>query len=303
MHLPCGDYPQGISATPMTNKDVILKAVNFIEDNLKNEMDVFKVSQEVCYSLYHFIRLFQSVTGFSPKNYIQQRRLTECVNELRNSDKKVADIAYDFQFGSPETFSRAFRNQFHINPSEVRNGYSLGSLSLVHRITPEYIYQSDKARLVPPELIELPEKTLVGISFFLADDAEITDLSNEWNRFLNEAPHIKNKTVPECYYQVQFWSETQEIGGLFFFTGTEVTQVENLSPLLVVKIISSGKYLRFIHRGLSNKVGYTYQYIYTQFLPETEYRLTRPFNFEYYGEKYKGAFNDESESEIYIPVE
>jgi AraC family transcriptional regulator len=287
----------------MTNKDVILKALTYIETNLKTEINVFKVSQEVCYSLYHFIRLFQNITGFSPKNYIQQRRLTDAVYELRNTDKKIADIAYDFQFGSPETFSRAFRKQFNVNPSDIRNGYSLASLSLVNPITPEYIYQSDKARSVPPELVRLPEKILVGISFFIRDDTEITDLSKEWNRFLNEAPTIKNKIVPECFYQVQYWSENQELGGLFFFTGTEVTQVTDINPLFVVKIIPKGKYLRFIHKGLSNKVGYTYKYIYNQFLPDTEYKLNKPFNFEYYGPKCLGPYNEQSESEIYIPVE
>jgi AraC family transcriptional regulator len=287
----------------MTNKDVILKSVQYIENNLKSEIDVFKVSQEACYSLYHFIRLYQSITGFSPKNYIQQRRLTEAVHELRNTNKKIADLACEFQFGSPETFSRAFKKQFHVNPSEIRNGGSLSSLPLVNPITPEYIYQSDKIRHVPPELIELPEKTLVGISFFVSDDVEITDLSKEWMRLINEVHSIKNKTVPELYYQVQFWSDNQELGGLYFFTGTEVTEAVNINPLFVVKTIPKGRYLRFIHKGFSNKVGFTYKYIYTQFLPDTDFKLTKSFNFEHYGEKYKGPFNDQSESEIYIPVE
>lgn len=287
----------------MTNKDVILKSITYIENNLKTEITVFKVAQEVCYSLYHFIRLFQSITGFSPKNYIQQRRLTDAIVELRNTNKKIADIAYEFQFGSPETFSRAFRKQFNVNPTEIRNGHSLSSLPLVNPITPKYIYQSDKTRCVPPELIELPEKTLVGISFFISDDTAITDLTKEWSRLINEVQKIKNKTVPERYYQVQFWSDNQELGGLFFFTGTEVTEVIDINPLFVVKTIPKGKYLRFIHKGFSNKVGYTYKYIYTQFLPDTDYKLTKPFNFEYYGEKYKGAYNEQSESEIYIPVE
>jgi AraC family transcriptional regulator len=287
----------------MTNKEVILKSVQYIESNLKTDIDVFKVSQEACYSLYHFIRLFQSITGFSPKNYIQQRRLTEAVHELRNTDKKIADIACEFQFGSPETFSRAFKKQFHINPSDIRNGHSLSTIPLVNPITPDYIYQSGKTRSVPPELVELPEKTLVGISFFISDDTEITDLSKEWARFLNEVHTIKNKTTPEHYYQVQYWSENQEIGGMFFFTGTEVTQVADVNPLFVIKSIPKGKYLRFIHKGFSNKVGYTYKYIYTQFLPDTDYKLTKPFNYEYYGEKCTGPFDEDSESEIYIPVE
>lgn len=287
----------------MTNKEIIIKAAAFIEANLKNDIDNFRVSQEVCYSLYHFIRLFQSITGFSPKNYIQQRRLTETVYELQNTSKKIADIAYDYQFGSPETFTRAFRKQFNVNPSDIRNGHSLTTLPLVSPITSEYIYLSDKVRCVPPELITLAEKTLVGISFFINDNAEINDLSKEWSRLMNEVHTIKHKTIPERYFQVQYWSEKQELGGLYFFTGIEVLKIEDLNPLFVVKTIPQGKYLRFIHKGFSNKVGYTYKYIYTQFLPDTEYKLTKPFNFEFYGENYKGPFNEQSESEIYIPVE
>jgi AraC family transcriptional regulator len=287
----------------MTNKEIIIKATAFIEANLKNEIDNFKVAQEICYSLYHFIRLFQSVTGFSPKNYIQQRRLTEAAYELQNSTKKIADIAYDYQFGSPEAFSRAFRKQFNVNPSDVRIGYSLTSLALVIPITTEYIYQSDKVRRIPPELVTMEEKTLVGISFFIRDESEDNDFSKEWSRLINEVNSVKHKTLPERYCQVQYWSEKQELGGLYFFIGVEVQMLEDLNPLFVVKIIPKGKYLRFIHKGFSNKVGYTYKYIYTQFLPDTDYKLTKPFNYEYYGEKYKGPFNEQSESEIYIPVE
>ena len=287
----------------MTNKDVILTSIQFIEDNLKTEIDVLKVSREVFYSLYHFMRLFQSITGFSPKNYIQQRRLTEAVIELKNTNKKIVDIAYDFQFGSPESFSRAFKKQFNLSPSAIRTGESLTSMQLVTPITADYIYQSDKVRNMLPEVIELPEKILVGLSFFVNDDTKIDDLSEEWTRLINEVKTIKHKTVPEKYYQVQYWSENQELGGLYFFTGTEVTKIEAINPLFVIKILPKGRCLRFIHKGLSNKVCYTYKYIYNQFLPDTNYRLTKAFNFEYYGSKYKGPYNEKSESEIFIPVE
>lgn len=287
----------------MTNKEVVLKAVQFIENNLKTEIDVFRVANEVCYSLYHFIRLFQSITRYSPKNYIQQRRLTEAVYELRDSDKKIADIAYDFQFGSHEAFTRAFRKQFHVNPTEIRNGHSLSILALIAPITPEYIYQSDKVRGETPELLDMPEKTLVGISFFISEDAQINDLSKEWARFMNEVPSIKNRTTPGSFFQVQYWSDQQEIGGLYFFIGTEVTHIEDLNPLFVIKTIPKGRYLRFIHKGLANKVGYTYKYIYNQFLPDTHYRLTKSFNYEYYGKKCLGPYNENSESEIFIPVD
>lgn len=287
----------------MTNKEVILKAVQYIESNLKSEITVFQVSQEVCYSLYHFIRLFQSITGFSPKSYLQQRRLSEAFAELRNTDKKISEIAYDFQFGSPEAFTRAFRKQFNASPTDIRSGYPLNVLPLVNRITPENIMQADRAKCSSPELVNLPEKILVGLSFFLPEDSAINDLSGEWGRLMNEVHTISGRVLPERYYQVQYWSEHQELGGLYFFTGVEVLNHDEVNPLFVVKKIPGGKYLRFTHKGFSNMVGHTYKYIYTQFLPETGYKLTKPLNFEYYGPNYLGPYNEKSESEIYIPVE
>ena len=119
---------------------------------------------------------------------------------------------------------------------------------------------------------------------------------------MNEVGTIKNVIKPERYYQVQYWSDNQDLDGMYFFTGIEVSKLEDINPLFVVKTIPAGKYLRFIHKGLANKVGYTYKYIYNQFLPNTDYVLNKPFNFEFYGEKCLGPYNENSESEIYIPI-
>jgi AraC family transcriptional regulator len=287
----------------MTNKEIILKSVKFIEDNLKNDISVFDVANDACYSLYHFIRLFQSITRYSPKNYLQQRRLSEAVTELQDSDKRIADIAYEYQFGSPESFTRAFQRMFKQSPSWVRSGNAVTTFPLVRPISAEYIYQSDKIRNKPPDLVELDGTFLVGIAFFIKDNAKITSLAKEWGQFMNEVTGIRNKLTPERYYQVQYWSEDQELGGLYFFIGTEVGNIDEVNPHFVIKTIPKGRYLRFIHKGVANKVGYTYKYIYNQYLPDTDYILSKPFNFELYGEKCLGPDNDQSESEIYIPVE
>jgi AraC family transcriptional regulator len=287
----------------MTNKDVILNSVRYVEANLENDISVLDIAKEACYSLYHFIRLFQSITGYSPKSYLQLRRLTEAALNLRGTDTKISDLAYTYQFGSPEAFTRAFRKQFNIKPSDIRKGQSLVQLPLVQALNADYIYQSDKARELPPQLIELPEIKLAGLSFFVGDEDQIEDLSKEWMRLLKEVGTIENRVIPERFYQCQYWSDMQELGGLYFFTGVEVQDAAGLNPLFVAKTIPAGKYLRFIHKGLSNRVGYTYKYIYNQYLPDTDYRLSKPFNFEFYGPKHKGPYNEDSESEIFIPVE
>jgi AraC family transcriptional regulator len=287
----------------MTNKDIILKALQFIEANLENEISVMDIAGEACYSLYHFIRLFQSITGYSPGNYLQQRRLTEAVSALRSTELKISDIAYRYQFGSPEAFTRAFRRMFHHKPSHVRTGKLISTFPLVYPISADFIYQSEKVRNEPPDLVILDKTFLIGIAFFIEDDAKIHSLAKEWGEFMNELDRVKNKIEPHRFYQVQYWSEDQELGGMYFFIGIEVFTVEDINPHFVVKMIPHGKYLRFIHKGLANKVGYTYKYIYNQYLPDTDHRLTKPFNFELYGERCLGPDNEKSESEIYIPVE
>ena len=92
----------------MINKKRILKSIEFIENNLKNELSVLRVANETHYSLYHFIRLFQNVTGYSPMMYLQLRRLCEALKELKNTDKKIIEIALEYQFNSHAAFTRAF---------------------------------------------------------------------------------------------------------------------------------------------------------------------------------------------------
>ncbi|WP_088832481.1 GyrI-like domain-containing protein [Paenibacillus tyrfis] len=45
------------------------------------------------------------------------------------------------------------------------------------------------------------------------------------------------------------------------------------------------------------------KYIYETWLPQSEYALILPYEFEYYGSAYQGPDNEDSETEIYIPIE
>ncbi|HKK62624.1 MAG TPA: AraC family transcriptional regulator [Bacteroidales bacterium] len=287
----------------MTNREVVKKAIDYIEKNLTEDITVVEVSQEVCYSLYHFIRLFQHGTGFSPQHYIQRRRLTESVRLLSDSPMQIAHIAYEYQFGSPQSFTRAFKNLFGVSPSEVRRGKA--TVASFHQLLPLsecYLFNAKSDRIVPPQLIDMPEIILVGNAFFVSENQGPDDLSDQWNQFLRELPAIAYKREPECCYQLQYWSENQDLGGFYFFIGVEVDGAAPFNPLFVIKRIPSGTYLRFVHKGLSNQVVNTYNYIYNQYFPDTSYKLNLPFNFERYGEHYKGPFNNQSESEIFIPL-
>jgi len=286
----------------MKNRDKILKTIIFIESNLKNDITISDIAREGCCSLYHYIRLFKNMTGLSPKKYLLKRRLTESINELRNSDSKVSAIAYDYVFGSHEVYTRSFKKHFGISPSKVSQGEVIAHHLLLHQISKDYIFQSKETRNQPPELVELSEMTLVGSSYFIKGKLEGLDLTAEWNEFMRNVDLIKNKTNPNECYQMQYWSESQGIEGMHFFIGVEVNALKDVPPQFVVKFIPQGHYLKFVHQGLSKNVGFTYRYIYEEFLPDSEYDLTMPFNFELYNQDYVSPKSEASKSYLFIPI-
>src|SRR5690606_5735882 len=103
-------------------------ALEYIEDNLTNEID-FKIVARVYHcSEYHFKRMFSFLAGITLSEYIRRRRLTLAAFEFINSDVKVIDIAVKYGYSSPDSFTRAFQSVHDITPSEARgNGKLLKS--------------------------------------------------------------------------------------------------------------------------------------------------------------------------------
>lgn len=101
-------------------------ALNYIEENLADEIDFKEVARLAFCSEYHFQRMFSFLAGLSLSEYIRRRRLTLAAFELNNSSIRVIDVAVKYGYTSPDSFARAFHSLHGITPSEARNnGQSL----------------------------------------------------------------------------------------------------------------------------------------------------------------------------------
>lgn len=96
-------------------------AINYIEDNLTNDVDYNKVARLACCSVYHFQRMFSFIVGIPLSEYIRRRRLTLAAFELQNSKIKIIDLALKYRYGSPDSFTRAFRTLHGVTPTLARN--------------------------------------------------------------------------------------------------------------------------------------------------------------------------------------
>ncbi|MEI5906879.1 AraC family transcriptional regulator [Bacillus spongiae] len=94
--------------------------IDYIEENIHQEINLTIVAKKAYSSTYHFQRMFHMLTGYTVAEYIRKRRLTLAAQELTNTNTKVIDIAFKYRYDNPENFSRAFRKVHGIAPSQVR---------------------------------------------------------------------------------------------------------------------------------------------------------------------------------------
>ncbi|MEW4227564.1 AraC family transcriptional regulator [Priestia megaterium] len=100
------------------------RALDYIEENLTNDIDFREVARLALCSEYHFKRMFSFLAGITLSEYIRRRRLTLAAFELKDSNIKVIDVAIKYNYSSPDSFTRAFQNLHRITPSEAKKSGS-----------------------------------------------------------------------------------------------------------------------------------------------------------------------------------
>ena len=111
--------------------------VEYIEKNLDNEIDYNEISKITNTNIFILERIFMFLTNMTIIEYIKKRRLSKAFEEIRNTNLKIIDIAFKYQYNSASSFNRAFKQLFNITPTECRNG--LGKYKIIPKLNFEYV--------------------------------------------------------------------------------------------------------------------------------------------------------------------
>lgn len=107
----------------------IQRAIDYIEAHLTEQIDYEAAAKEAYSSSFHFQRVFGILCGYTLGDYIRMRRLSLAAENLLRTDDKIIDIALEYGYDSPESFSRAFTRFHGITPTEARHGGNIKSFS------------------------------------------------------------------------------------------------------------------------------------------------------------------------------
>lgn len=119
IQLSAGLSPER-NSIPSHALENVTRIVRGIERRLDAGLTLAGLAEEADLSPYHFLRVFERVTGVTPHQYVLRARLREAAIRLLESPAKVLDIALDCGFGDVSNFNRAFRSEFRRSPREYR---------------------------------------------------------------------------------------------------------------------------------------------------------------------------------------
>ncbi|MEN2767905.1 helix-turn-helix domain-containing protein [Ornithinibacillus xuwenensis] len=100
----------------MNYLDYVQRAIDFIEDNLQEDIELEGIAREAALSVPHLYRMFYSLTGHPIKDYLRKRRISIAAEHLKNSNLTVLDIALSSGFESQASFSKSFKKIVGVSP-------------------------------------------------------------------------------------------------------------------------------------------------------------------------------------------
>ena len=95
-------------------------AIDFIETNLTERLNLDRIADAVHYSKYHLHRVFSDTVGLTVHEYMKRRQLTESAKLLVFSEKPIVDIALLSGYRSQQAFTSAFTAMYKMPPNMYR---------------------------------------------------------------------------------------------------------------------------------------------------------------------------------------
>lgn len=109
-----------IAKRKKTVDDGVLRAIDYVKKNYREQITVHQLAQIASMSESHFFRLFKKQTNVSPIAYINEYRLLMAAMLLENSGKSVSAVAAAAGFNEAYYFSKLFMKRFKLSPTAYR---------------------------------------------------------------------------------------------------------------------------------------------------------------------------------------
>ncbi len=278
----------------------IQQTIDYIDTHLNENITLEKLAEIASLSKYYYHRLSSSLLGESVMSYIRKRRLSRCAMMLSESSLRIIDIALENGFESQEVFIRAFTKYFGITPAKYRKLQT--KIKLTDKISllgkPKEIPQES----ILPKIVVQKELLGVGMQFVTTQKEIIENMSIL--RF-HEMFKTRIQEITGCIHPHQIYGICEDdpyTNQIYHTVFVEVISHRNIPNGMNAYHFDASRYLIFSHKGSVQEILNTYHYIYHDWLPNSDYELSKTGKDLqiYINDKFDGTIVD---MDICVPID
>lgn len=167
---------------------IINQAINYIYNNIDQNITVEDIADHCCFSKYYFNRVFRSIVKESVYSFIKRMKLENAAFKLRtNRGRAITEIALEAGY-SPSNFATAFKEYFGMSASDFRLN-NIVPVKDTYKSISEHISNMKKqedfySRIDSKITIKRLPKMLLEYKRFIGN---YHDLDKAWDEFCEEA--------------------------------------------------------------------------------------------------------------------
>jgi len=257
---------------------VINKAINYIFDNLDEEITVDDVARHCCYSKYHLMRMFKENTDEALYQFIKRVRLERSAWRLKvEKDKSISEIGVDYGYSS-SNFATAFKKHLNISPADFR------------KKSEQMVEQSSFSHGISIDELEKSENliTIEELDSFLVvyerKKGNYNNLPEEWCEFIKKYEHLSSADTIYIEATIDDPSITDENRCMYELCQT----ISPYHPALkentgiLTHTFEGGKYAVYHYKGFPQFLFMVYQEVFCRWLSKTGNQLDKRPIFDIY---------------------
>ena len=101
-------------------ESAVVRAVQHMRTRLDAPLDLGELARVAAVSKFHLVRVFDEITGTTPRHFLSCLRMQRAKEILLNSDMPVTDVCFEVGYNSLGSFSKTFHELVGVSPQDFR---------------------------------------------------------------------------------------------------------------------------------------------------------------------------------------
>jgi AraC family transcriptional regulator len=276
----------------------INKAIQFIEDNMADNIQLKDIATKANLSQFHFHRIFKSLTGGTAREFLTRLRLEKSAIKLKHSGDEIGQVAIDCGYQNHETYTRAFKDYFGLTPTDYRN--AITSLTWQKQADFKSAHTTLSSLNVSGPII----KTIPNLHLaYIRHTGQYEKVGAAFQKLmLWAAGHLVLKLKPVTIGIVHDNPDLTSEDNIRFDACVAVTKEVSPKGEIAYKKIEGGKFAVFTYKGAYEGFYPVYDYIYNVCLFDNKFELADKPALEWYIKSPPFHKPADFVTDFYIPI-